>query len=610
MSQAIAIAPSNAVPAIPGIGRRVHMRPVCQSGVGIAVPTRVHAHDRVERPLNELYKNSSSGAVMLMTGALLSITHHRALRWAQRTTVESGHFNERCAGRDAANGPAAEDGSTTVRSASSLPALVLVWALLAIVTTVVGCAGPKMRALSFPQPDTGPRFDFSVRSRIRNHSVERQIRTTQDPSNRPSYFVKGCLSAVQEYCDAMAEGMFGRHGTVSPEDTGSGPTELHLPTLELIAVEWTSDQFDRVAWAFAHVTTFVDGSWGFFSARGELLWYGEVRGSATTLVGDGFTFVSRQGDRASCAIEDLFVKTCQRFRSTPVFYEYERFADLFEAEDDDKLPVLRETLAHLRPTPNFEQSVVMLANYAISIDRSDLFSHLLSLGVDLDDYAPARNRKPLHLAAQLGRADALKDLLRMCTNVDDVSKEGLTPLAYAASGRHVDCVAQLVAVGAQPVIDIQDDPYQNARANESLAYALLDKGFVREALACARTSGQAYEESVARFDRQITNATVEIWARRILIAMAAATELAGAKYQATMRAHANAEIDALRNRGVGVGYGAAWYHGYPGANSPCRFREADQVRLKKGLIELRDECKAKAKKMFEFQTQQVGCPSD
>ena len=54
----------------------------------------------------------------------------------------------------------------------------------------------------------------------------------------------------------------------------------------------------------------------------------------------------------------------------------------------------------------------------------------------------------LHLAARLGQAEDVRDLVRLGGRIDLPGDRGFTPLHYAAAAGHASVVAALLALGA------------------------------------------------------------------------------------------------------------------------------------------------------------------
>ena len=77
-----------------------------------------------------------------------------------------------------------------------------------------------------------------------------------------------------------------------------------------------------------------------------------------------------------------------------------------------------------------------------------LLNHLSSQSYTV--YADeSHNISPLHLAAYRGHKGAVAALSAMKSDVNIMDQNGRTPLDWAASQGHVDCVATLVDFGAQ-----------------------------------------------------------------------------------------------------------------------------------------------------------------
>ena len=481
---------------------------------------------------------------------------------------------------------------------------LVIFSLAAWLAILVGCANPKMGRVDFQKPSSCSAFEFSVKPQwTPNLGAKCGWALLKIDEAEP---------AIEQYCVAVCESMFaGDAGAVRNVDEG-GFIKSRVPILKLTDLTWTTDQFCRFTTGFSRVTTGASASWAMYSSSGDLIWEGNVEGGAKSSIW------KTEGKRAARALEALYVETCDLLKNSPVLYEYERFADLHEAAEQDKPAVFEQSLANVKLQPDWEQSAVMLAYCTIRMDRHDLYARLAALEVDLDQYGPARKRKPFHLAAQLGRLDILRDLLSKCDRIDEESREGLSAMAYAALHEQADCAALLVSMGAQPTAALEEGQYQTAKANEFLARTFFSRGFNEEAQSCARASEHAYREAGKSFKKQMARAGRKIWAMRFLMGAGAAMQQAGASYQAKMQARTMNQISALKradthseyfsivqsqrgtNAAVPMGLNGRVGHGTPFTLEEGLYH-GDVRTLRTSLEELWRECESKSSEMSELQ---------
>lgn len=83
---------------------------------------------------------------------------------------------------------------------------------------------------------------------------------------------------------------------------------------------------------------------------------------------------------------------------------------------------------------------------AIRSDRSDLVKLLLLRGANVNQEG-CHGRRPLHEASRLGKGALVTMLLEARAQPDPRSHYGLTPLALAAQGGHVEVVETLLKRG-------------------------------------------------------------------------------------------------------------------------------------------------------------------
>ena len=115
-----------------------------------------------------------------------------------------------------------------------------------------------------------------------------------------------------------------------------------------------------------------------------------------------------------------------------------------------------------------------------------LLNHLSSQSYTV--YADeSHNISPLHLAAYRGHKGAVAALSAMKSDVNIMDQNGRTPLDWAASQGHVDCVATLVDFGAQQDLaqpETQHTPLHRAAARghamclQQLLHTYVADGFI------------------------------------------------------------------------------------------------------------------------------------
>ncbi|KJE91251.1 osteoclast-stimulating factor [Capsaspora owczarzaki ATCC 30864] len=108
-----------------------------------------------------------------------------------------------------------------------------------------------------------------------------------------------------------------------------------------------------------------------------------------------------------------------------------------------------------------------------------------NVGLIPSNYVEANNivemDNPIHEAAKRGNVAFLEELIAANISVNGLDKSGSTPLHWAASGGHTECVQMLIAV-PNCVLDLQnklgDTPLHNAswKGHADVVKLLLDAG--------------------------------------------------------------------------------------------------------------------------------------